>query len=535
MVGPLGQVAVRRMPELEPEKRANIFRRIPAARETIIEKYHENLFLVDLANAIAEGKRNDIFTLLRQHPIARREIFNNSKPHGVIYEILRLLKEVYMDVVYPIAKDRTFEREEISLYHRQKEEKLAARQLEIAREAPKTFQIISEALNRLPKIVSGRMRTNAYSTKIAWIGKEQPKEISDGKLVLVLSGGSAKGLFYIGFIKALQERGLWPDIVVGASAGAIAACVLGTGKLIEDIEDLLSIDKIKHLFHPAGALKTFILSLGQGIIGRGIGRYVRQVVGNLRFSQMQDVFIVTTVEHPANFGKAVIGKASDAHTGLELSSDIKVWQGAWGSAAMPGIIPPPTVKSFKAERLIGSEFGVSVERMDLPFAALDDGAVVEYLPIQTAELILKKINAKGLIVAVNLANLNPRSVKAPEHLSFRERVEKVKKEMARGEKWYNKPEVYWKAFKGWLNQEWERLTAHIAPLRAYGAYEALSAQSALNTIDLVENHGLKILLNPNADGELDRISLKDLSEAEAVKNYGYRMGNELADILLGSQ
>lgn len=55
-----------------------------------------------------------------------------------------------------------------------------------------------------------------------------------GKLGLVLCGGVAKGAYEAGVLKALAERQIYPDVIVGISAGAIngafAAQMLATGQ-----------------------------------------------------------------------------------------------------------------------------------------------------------------------------------------------------------------------------------------------------------------------------------------------------------------
>lgn len=46
---------------------------------------------------------------------------------------------------------------------------------------------------------------------------------------LILSGGGARGAFQVGVWRYLQERGWSPDLICGASAGAINAAAIGSG------------------------------------------------------------------------------------------------------------------------------------------------------------------------------------------------------------------------------------------------------------------------------------------------------------------
>lgn len=49
-----------------------------------------------------------------------------------------------------------------------------------------------------------------------------------GRSALLLSGGASLGFFHLGVVKALSEHSLLPDILSGASMGALIACGVGT-------------------------------------------------------------------------------------------------------------------------------------------------------------------------------------------------------------------------------------------------------------------------------------------------------------------
>ena len=54
---------------------------------------------------------------------------------------------------------------------------------------------------------------------------------------LVLAGGGAKGSYQVGVWQALQEIGWTPDIITGASVGALNGCLFTMGKS-KEAEDL---------------------------------------------------------------------------------------------------------------------------------------------------------------------------------------------------------------------------------------------------------------------------------------------------------
>tara|TARA_R110000868_G_scaffold410962_1_gene701102 strand:+ start:5197 stop:5982 length:786 start_codon:yes stop_codon:yes gene_type:complete len=55
------------------------------------------------------------------------------------------------------------------------------------------------------------------------------RDISHKTIGLVLSGGGVKGVAHVGVIEALLERDIFPDIISGASAGAIVGALYANG------------------------------------------------------------------------------------------------------------------------------------------------------------------------------------------------------------------------------------------------------------------------------------------------------------------
>jgi len=94
-------------------------------------------------------------------------------------------------------------------------------------------------------IVSFSINTNAEPSKInidedIYIieNYEKFKNIDSPSLALALSGGGARGFVNIGVIKALNEAGIYPDIVIGSSMGGIIGTLYGSGLSGESIEDI---------------------------------------------------------------------------------------------------------------------------------------------------------------------------------------------------------------------------------------------------------------------------------------------------------
>lgn len=58
------------------------------------------------------------------------------------------------------------------------------------------------------------------------------------KLGVALSGGGARGFAHLGVLKAMEERGLCPDILSGTSAGSLIAVFYAAGHSIDEIMEM---------------------------------------------------------------------------------------------------------------------------------------------------------------------------------------------------------------------------------------------------------------------------------------------------------
>lgn len=67
----------------------------------------------------------------------------------------------------------------------------------------------------------------------------------------VLSGGGARGFAHLGFIQALNEAGIYPDIISGTSAGALAGVLIADGYTPRDILKMLNSGSRLDFMRPA--------------------------------------------------------------------------------------------------------------------------------------------------------------------------------------------------------------------------------------------------------------------------------------------
>jgi len=69
---------------------------------------------------------------------------------------------------------------------------------------------------------------------------------SNKKFALVLGSGAGRGLFQLGVIKSLEKHDLEPDIITGASIGAIVGAMYASGKNYQEIYEAVFEKKSKY-------------------------------------------------------------------------------------------------------------------------------------------------------------------------------------------------------------------------------------------------------------------------------------------------
>lgn len=85
------------------------------------------------------------------------------------------------------------------------------------------------------------------------IAQEQNRKVG-----IFLSGGGALGFAHIGILQALEEEGIYPEYIAGASMGALVGSFYASGKSPEDIKKIVLDEKLykrRKLFSISGAKK----------------------------------------------------------------------------------------------------------------------------------------------------------------------------------------------------------------------------------------------------------------------------------------
>ena len=169
----------------------------------------------------------------------------------------------------------------------------------------------------------------------------------------MLSGGGNQGVSQVGMLRALLERDIVPDVVVGTSAGALNGAAIATTPTLEKVDELervwcaLTGDAV----FPGGTLQRVwnVLRRDDHLIpNNGLAEVITRAAPALTFAETQVPLRVVTADLVT--GDEVIYVNGDLHPVL------------LASAALPGIFPP----------------------VELHGRTLVDGAVVNLVPISHA-------------------------------------------------------------------------------------------------------------------------------------------------------
>jgi NTE family protein len=147
----------------------------------------------------------------------------------------------------------------------------------------------------------------------------------------VLSGGSSLGSIQVGMALALEELGIQPDMIIGASVGSLNGAWLASGKSARDLTEVwkrLSTRKIFPL-RPIVGLRGFLGHHSYLIPNTGL-RHVIET--NIPFRNIEDAKIPFSVI------------ATDASNGEEVRLESgPVVDAVLASSAIPGVFPPVSI------------------------------------------------------------------------------------------------------------------------------------------------------------------------------------------------
>lgn len=154
----------------------------------------------------------------------------------------------------------------------------------------------------------------------------QKKRIMSKKIGIVLCGGGVRGLCQIGVLQALEENGISPGYISGASIGAIIGLFYAAGIPPVEILEISKKSTMIRIFHPAISKK-----------GLSNFNYLKGLIDkHIPFKQFEDLH------------KKLYVATTNLHRGtLDIFSEGDVVKPVLASAAVPLIFEPQEIDGEK--------------------------------------------------------------------------------------------------------------------------------------------------------------------------------------------
>lgn len=181
----------------------------------------------------------------------------------------------------------------------------------------------------------------------------QPLRSERPLVALALGSGGARGFAHIGVIKALEQAGIAPDIVTGASSGAVVGALYAAGWKAAELEEIaLGLDQ--------GEIVDFALFGNGWVKGEALQNFVNRLVNGRPIERLSKHFAVVATE--AKSRRITVFNRGD--TGLAVRA----------SASVPNIFIPPVINGeeyvdggllspvpVKLARAMGADIVVAVD------------------------------------------------------------------------------------------------------------------------------------------------------------------------------
>ncbi|NLK56062.1 MAG: patatin-like phospholipase family protein [Bacteroidales bacterium] len=107
------------------------------------------------------------------------------------------------------------------------------------------------------------------------------------KIGLVLSGGGAKGFAHLGLLKAMEERGLKPEIIAGASIGALVGALYADGYSATEMLEMFKNNRFFDLVQPK-------LNINSLLKTEKLQKKLKSVLQSTTFEELHIPLIVST-------------------------------------------------------------------------------------------------------------------------------------------------------------------------------------------------------------------------------------------------
>lgn len=211
------------------------------------------------------------------------------------------------------------------------------------------------------------------------------------RMAWVLSSGGPRGFVHVGVMRALDELGLAPDLIVGASVGAVVGGLRAAGRSVADIEDLaLSLNPL--------SVARLALGAAERLSGAPIAELMREQIAQQRIEQLPVALACVAARQRVGVATAFtagdIGLAVQASAALEGQfAPVRIRGETYIDADWVAPLPVRIARQLGAMRVLAVDASVHLDRAPAAAARYREGDLRKQALVaadaQHADLVLK--------------------------------------------------------------------------------------------------------------------------------------------------
>lgn len=205
-------------------------------------------------------------------------------------------------------------------------------------------------------------------------GAERPP----AKIALALGGGAARGFAHIGVIKALEAQGIFPDIIVGTSAGSVVGALYAAGYNGFQMQELSMTMEEDQVIDGSGLYRCIaetVVSDKRGCIkGQALQDFINRNVQDRPIEKLNKTFAAVATN--LSNGEMMVFRTGNTGMAVRASSSVPVFFQPVkinGQDYVDGGLVTPVPVSVA--RTLGADFVIAVDISGRPLDRRTDGLV----------------------------------------------------------------------------------------------------------------------------------------------------------------
>ncbi len=189
------------------------------------------------------------------------------------------------------------------------------------------------------------------------------------KIALALGGGAARGFAHIGVIKALEAQGIFPDIIVGTSAGSVVGALYAAGLDGFKIQELSMNMQEEQVIDGSGMYRCIVetvVSDKRGcIMGQALQDFINKNVQYRPIEKLDKLFAAVATN--LSTGEMIVFRTGNTGMAVRASSSVPVFFQPVTINGQDyvdgGLVAPVPVR---VARDLGANFVIAVDISDRP-------------------------------------------------------------------------------------------------------------------------------------------------------------------------